>query len=354
MPENVTFDSSLEPEIRYRGIYRQALFTAPVRIRGNFVLPGEGEGFAQNLYRIDWAGAWLAVGITDLKAIGETSPAVWNDLPLPAYKPGTNAGTLLGPGFHIPMPLAGADAGKSQRFSLGLHIRGSEGIAFTPVGERTSIQIQSAWPNPKFKGSLLPVERTISPEGFSATWKISNLTRTYPQMADLGSTSFEDQVFKTSAITSFSTGVDMHESVSLYRMMFRAVNYGILFIVVTFVALFSFEMLTQRRLHTVQYTMIGLSMSLFYLVLLSLAEHITFDLAFLTASVVIIGMNSLYVASAMKSARLGLVMAGLLSGLYALLLSLLRMEDFTLLVGTGLVVAMMGVLMFATRRLSQK
>ena len=352
LPENLTFDSGMEPEIRYRGIYQQALFTAPVQINGNFVLPEGGESFAQNLQRIDWSDAWLAVGVTDLKAIGEAFPAIWNNTTLPAYKPGTNAGKLLGSGFHITTPLTAADAGKSQSFSMGLQIRGSGGIAFTPVGEKTTINIQSAWSAPKFRGNLLPAERHITPEGFSATWQISNLTRTYPQMSDLDSETFSAKYSSDySAITSFSAGVDMFESVSLYRMILRAVNYGVLFITVTFIALFSFEMFTKQRLHTVQYTMVGLSMSLFYLILLSLAEHITFGTAFFAASAVTVGMNSLYVASALKSLRLGLVMTGLLSGLYALLLSLLRMEDFALLVGTGLVVVMMGVLMVTTRRL---
>ena len=352
LPENITFDSGMEPEIRYRGIYQQALFTAPVQIRGNFVLPEGGESFAHNLQRIDWSEAWLAVGVTDLKAIGEASPAVWNAAALPAYKPGTNAGKLLGSGFHITVPLAATDAGKAQSFSMGLHIRGSGGIAFTPVGEKTTINLQSAWPAPKFRGNLLPVERSITSEGFSATWQISNLTRTYPQMGDLDSEAFAGRYSSdNSAITAFSAGVDMFESVSLYRMVLRAVNYGVLFIAVTFIALFSFEMFTKRPLHTVQYAMVGLSMSLFYLILLSLAEHITFGTAFFVASGVTVGMNSLYVASALKSLRFGLAMAGLLSGLYAILLSLLRMEDFALLVGTGLVVVMMGVLMLTTRRL---
>ena len=62
-------------------------------------------------------------------------------------------------------------------------------------------------------------------------------------------------------------------------------------------------------------------------------------------------MNSLYVAAALQSKARGLVMAALLSGLYALLFSLLRMEEFALRVGTGLVVGMMAVLMFVTRKL---
>jgi inner membrane protein len=131
------------------------------------------------------------------------------------------------------------------------------------------------------------------------------------------------------------------------------VDYGILFIAVTFVALFAFEMVSLQRMRILQYAMVGLSMSLFYLVLLSLAEHISFSLAFVAASAVTVAMNGLYLGAVMRSWAKGLLMGGLLSILYAVLFSLLRMEDFALLMGTGLVLVMMGALMFVTRKLPQ-
>lgn len=353
LPGDLQFDSGLQPEIRYRGIHKQAVYTAPVDMEGNFSIPPV-EAFAGNdLHKIHWDKAWMAVGITDLKTIYEATPAIWNGKTLPAYKPGTNAGYLLGSGFHIAVPLSVSDASAIKNFSMKLQIRGSGGISFTPVGERTLINVKGDWTAPKFQGNLLPIKRDISETGFSAEWVISNLTRTYPQLGDLRGYDFRHKNGgeEESAITSFTAGVDLYESVSLYRMVMRAVTYGILFIAVSFVALFAFEMVTRKRMHLLQYAMVGLSMSLFYLVLLSVAEHASFGLAFIAASAVTVGMNSLYVGAALKSAAKGLFMAALLSGLYALLFSLLRMEDFALLVGTGLVLAMMGVLMYVTRGL---
>ncbi len=156
-----------------------------------------------------------------------------------------------------------------------------------------------------------------------------------------------------SAITGFTAGVTLHEPVTLYRMVRRSLDYGILFIAVTFVALFAFEMISRLRMHLAQYAMVGLSMSLFYLVLLSLAEHVSFGLAFVAASAVTIAMNGLYVGAALASRSKGALMGGLLTILYAVLFSLLRMEDFSLLMGTGLLLVMMGALMFATRKLPQ-
>jgi inner membrane protein len=352
LPSELAFEARVDPEIRYRGIYRQALYNAPVSISGAFTLPVRKD-FGPNMHQIFWDKAWLSVGVTDLKTISEETPAAWNGAALPAYKPGADTAGLLGPGFHTAVALSEKDAGMKRAMALRLKIRGSGGIAFTPVGEKTRITINGTWPDPSFQGNLLPKERSIGKDGFSATWDISNLTRTYPQIADL-----ENSAFRTggrghdgSAVTAFTAGVDLHEQVSLYRMVRRSLDYGILFIAVSFVALFSFEMLTGRRMHLVQYAMVGLSMSLFYLVLLSLAEHIDFGRAFAAASAVTVVMNSLYVGAALHSRLKGGIMAGLFASLYGVLFSLLRMEDFALLMGTALVLVMMGVLMFVTRKL---
>ncbi|MDR1489793.1 MAG: cell envelope integrity protein CreD [Desulfovibrio sp.] len=359
LPADLAFNVRLDPEIRYRGIYRRALYNAPVNVNGNFVLPGRND-FSGNVQKIHWDKAWLCIGISDLRAVSEALPGRWENADLPAYSPGTDAGQLLGSGFHVGVALDEKEAGARRSFSLKLKIRGSGGIYFTPVGINTRISMSGSWPTPSFQGNLLPAERSISEQGFTAEWRIPNLARTYPQSADLDSPEYggKEQAdtytrAHRSAITAFTAGVYLFEPVTLYSMVERSVDYGILFISGTFVALFAFELAGRRRLHPVQYAMVGLSMSLFYLVMLSLAEHMSFGPAFAVASAVTVLMNGLYMASAMQSRFRGLFMGGLLTGLYALLYSILQMEDHALLIGTGLVLAMMGVLMFVTRKLPQ-
>lgn len=347
LPASVHFDASLDPEIRYRGIYRQALYNAPVSISGTFTLPPTAD-FGPNLRKVRWEDAWLAVGLTDLKAISEAGRLNWAGTEISDCKPGAMAENIVGEGFHIKLPLNEAAAGAVQNFSLRMRLRGSGGMAFTPVGESTTITLSGTWPHPSFQGSLLPVERSVTDKGFTAKWVISNLTRSYPQTGELNENSGTFDSLRT-----FAAGVDLFEAVSLYRMSLRAANYGILFIAVTFTALFAFEMAVRQRMHLLQYAMVGLSMSVFYLILLSLAEHAGFVAAFATAAAVTVGMNSLYLAATLRSWKRGLLMGALLCGLYGLLFSLLRMEDFALLVGTALVVAMMAALMFVTRKLPQ-
>ena len=352
LPSDLAFNAVLNTEVRYRGIYTQTLYTAPIDVAGSFSLPQE-KYFADNLHKVFWDQSWLAMGITDLKTIVDPKPVTWAGKSMAAYKPGTGVGNLIGPGFQTDIPLSAEDAGKKRPFSLKFSVRGSGGISFTPVGENTTITMAGKWNAPKFQGNLLPVKHKITDTDFTAEWTISNLTRTYPQIADYGSDRFKGRHGERSAITEFTAGVDLHEPVTLYRMVRRSVDYGILFIAVSFVALFAFEFATRQRMHLVQYAMVGLSMSIFYLVLLSLAEHISFGLAFIAASAITISMNSWYVGAVMRSKGKGAFMGALLAGLYAVLFSLLRMEDFSLLMGTGLVLAMMGALMFVTRKLPQ-
>jgi inner membrane protein len=351
LPADVAFEAGLETEIRYRSIHRLTVYTAPVAVQGSFLLP-DASAFEPKLNRIYWDKAWLAVGITDPKGIAETAPLMWEGAPIPEYRPGTGVERILGPGFHALVPLTDKAAKTKQNFSIRLKMRGSSGISFTSVGEHTAISVSSAWPDPSFCGELLPVERHIDSEGFTAQWSISNLTRGYPQIGDLQGEDYP-ALHNESPLLAFTAGVALQETVSLYRMIMRAMHYAILFIAATFTVLFAFEMAIRRRMNLLQYVMVGLSLSLFYLVLLSLAEHVDFRWAFTAAAAITVIMNSLYVAAVLSSKTRGLLMAALLAALYSLLFSLLHMEDFALLGGTALVVAIMGVLMFFTRRLPQ-
>jgi inner membrane protein len=257
LPAQLAFAAELDTEIRYRGIHQMVVYTAPVSIQGSFTLP-DASAFEPKLHKIHWEKAWLAVGATDPRAIVETTPISWENAASNAYRPGTGVERILGAGFHAPVPFSGNSA-KTQPFSLHMKIRGSGGIAFTPVGEHTSISVHSSWPDPSFQGNLLPVERHISPEGFRATWTISNLTRNYSQIGDLEGNDF---INHEGSIKAFKAGVDLRETVSLYRMAMRATQYAILFVAATFTVLFAFDMAMGRRMRLLQYGMVGL---IFYL-----------------------------------------------------------------------------------------
>lgn len=350
LPSVLDFKAELDPQVRYRSIYEHVVYSAPVGISGAFRLP-TAEAFGERVARIDWDKAWLALGISDLRGITAESPLVWDGKSGASYSPGTGVRNLIGPGFQTRVELSAKDAGQEKEFSFSVSLNGSGGMSFTPVGEITRISVSGAWPHPNFGGSLLPTKHTITDKGFSAEWSIPHLSRTYPQTGILGKDDFYPD---SKSIVKFNTGVSLHETVSLYIQIDRAVKYGLLFIGLTFIALFAFELVTKARLHLVQYALVGVSMTVFYLVLLSLAEHTAFIWAFSAAAAITALMNSLYMGSAMKSVFKGALVAALLGALYSLLYTLLQMEDYTLTIGTAIVVAAMGVLMFLTRNLPVK
>lgn len=345
LPADLLFEASLAPQVRHRGIYEYVVYTSSVKVSGIFRLPRTVD-FGENVIRIAWESAWLALGVTDLRAITGVNVLQWNGADCPPYNPGTGLNDLLGPGFQGPVILKAEDAGAERDFSLDLTLNGSGGIYFTPVGETTRIKVTGDWPHPKFGGNLLPVTRNISDRDFSAEWLIPHLSRTYPQSGVVS-----EETYNSRTIPGFTAGVDLFEVVSLYSQTRRAVKYGLLFIGLTFTALLAFELVRRKRLHLMQYALVGLAMTLFYLTLLSLAEHTRFITAFAAASVVSIVMNSSYVAAALRSGRQGLTVAGLLAALYLLLYALLQMEEYALLIGTGLVLVVLGILMWLTRNL---
>lgn len=203
--------------------------------------------------------------------------------------------------------------------------------------------ISSDWPHPSFQGNVLPEEPTINNEGFNASWSVPHLARSYPQIWTLETQNFDVQ--------EFTAGVNLFEADSLYSKITRAIKYGSLFFILTYITFLLFELGIGKRLHIVQYGMIGLALSMFYLTLLSLAEQTGFFTAYLSAAGIIISMISLYAYAALRSIGRTTIIAGLLTGLYFMLYSLLKLEDHALMGGTVLLLIVLAVMMFLTRNI---
>ncbi len=340
LPKNLSVDIELGEKVRHRGIYDALVYSAKIRLRGQIERPNI-DALSENLHRVDWDKAYLVLSLSDTRAINEVSELTWNDRPQ-SLAPGTRLTELFGNGFHA--PLETLDPGiESYGFDLSLSVNGSQGIRLAPFGEDTQVRMTSSWPHPSFQGSALPDAYETSEAGFEATWSIPHLARNYPQLFAYPGQGFD--------LSEFLVGVDLFEPVFLYSKITRAVKYGLLFVGLTFLVFLIFELISSARLHLVQYGLIGIALSLFYLTLLSLAEHTDFSRAYVIASAVNIGMITLYAGAALRSwARAGIILA-LLSTLYTLLFSLLHLEDYALLMGTALLLAVVAVLMYLTRDL---
>lgn len=347
LPHTLDIQVALSEEFRRRGIYQSLVYNADIMLRGTFRPPAVAD-LSELIERIDWQKAYLVFGLSDTRAIHEVATLKWNDTEWP-LSPGTRQTQLLQAGFHALLgdALAGGDAlTESQqvhRFELRFSVHGSESFLFAPLGQTTKVHLKSTWPHPSFIGKVLPGQYEVRSDGFDADWEIPHLARHYPQLWSLDGSTYD--------VTGFTTGVRLFEPVFLYSLVTRAVKYGLLFIALTFMIFLIFEVTVQARLHVVQYGLIGLALTLFYLTLLSLAEHIAFLNAYLSASAIIILMITCYTAAALRSAKRAAIIFVLLVGLYMLLYSLLQLEDYALLMGTGLLLAVVIVLMYVTRHM---
>ena len=342
LPESLNIDTNLKGHERTRSIYKSLVYSADLSLKGHFKRPNI-EALSNYIDKIHWDKAWVVLGVSDTRAINKVSALNWSGQQLD-FEPGTRVTSLIEQGFHAPLAL---DA-TQQRFnySLDLNLNGSSGFYFEPFAKTTDVKITSDWPHPSFQGSVLPSERKITDNGFEANWSIPHLARNYPQLWIIETQKFD--------VHEFSAGVNLFEPVSLYSQITRTIKYGILFITLTYITFVIFELGIQKRLHIVQYGVIGLALTMFYLSLLSLAEHIDFMRAYIAAAALISVMISLYAYSAVRSvSRAGLVFA-LLSGLYFILYSLLKLEDYALLVGTVLLLLILAVVMYFTRNIGGK
>jgi inner membrane protein len=226
-------------------------------------------------------------------------------------------------------------------FDLAMGFNGAEALSLTPVGRETRVSMVSDWPHPEFQGAFLPDAREVREDGFEATWVIPHLARSLPQL------SREDQDAKARQETGF--GVGLYEPNDFYQKAYRAARYGVLFIGLTFLTIFLVEGQTRRPTHPVQYILIGLAQSAFFLLMLALAEQVGFGWAYLIAGAATVGLVTAFAAMALKLGRRTLIVGATLSVLYAVLYLILRTADYALLAGSILLFGAIAGTMFATR-----
>lgn len=348
LPNDLDIAVDINGQTRKRSLYESLVYTADVKINGDFSQPKVRE-LSDHIDKIHWEKAWLALGISDTQAINKVSGLNWNNNLNIDFEPGTRYRKIFSSGFHAPIDLSAEQLRKPLNtipFSLALNINGSQGFFFSPFGKTTDVNIVSDWPHPSFKGNVLPDNHEVRNDGFKAQWSIPHLARNYSQSWTLETQNFD--------VNEFSAGVNLFESVSLYSKITRAIKYGVLIFTLTYITFLIFELGIGRRLHIVQYGVIGLALSMFYLTLLSMAEHAGFYLAYISAASIIVMMISLYAFAAIRNLSRTFIITLLLAGLYAMLYSLLKLEDYALLAGTSLLLVILAVMMYLTRNIGRE
>lgn len=337
-PTKLAVDSRLRIEQRGRSLFSVPLFHGALRLAGEF---GHGARALQDGGRIKPVRAWLVLGVGDNRGVQAMTLKV-NGRAV-AAEPGTRVGWLP-EGLHAPVPLS-ALAGPLA-FDVALDLAGTQSLDWLPVGSETTVTASADWPHPSFQGRHLPQASTITEAGFSARWAVSRLSSRVQQVIAACPPLSTD----CEGLADGGFGVRLVEPVDRYVMTDRAMKYALLFLALVFGAVFLVEALASRPVHVVQYGLTGLALAMFYLLLLSLSEHLGFGPAYALAAGACSALLGYYLAGVLGGVRPGVGFGLGLAALYGLLYALLRSEDYALLVGAALLFAALATVMALTRR----
>ncbi len=346
LPEVLTVDGRIAPERRNRGIFEVAVYRADLHWKGAFLQP-DFSNWRIAPENILWDDARLSIGIPDLRGIRSAVALSWGGRSL-QLEPGTGGGGIWDSGLNVRLPeLKTAEKGRIYAFAFDLGLNGSQKLEFLPLGKQTRVSLISDWPSPSFAGAFLPDSRRVTGTGFEATWNVSWFGRSYPQQWR----SDEMEETKVADIYASAFGVELFLPVDSYQKTERSVKYGVLFLLLTFLTFFLYEVFSPFSLHPIQYLMVGSAICLFYLLLLSLSEHLPFGLAYAvgaTATVLLIGS---YSAAILRGALRAFLMTGVLAALYGYLYVLLQLEDYALLLGSIGLFLILALVMYLTRKI---
>jgi len=340
LPKLINIDASLKHQVLSKGIYQVPVYTSTIKLVALFVRDRLIEMAKDPKIRLSKT-AFLSFGVRDTRGI-TGSPSIRFDKKELTVLPGTQLDFFLS-GFHSEVSIKNMK--EPLAFDVDMQVKGMGRIAFIATARENSVTIQSEWPHPSFDGAFLPISRKISDQGYTASWKTgifsTDIENTIEQC-------FDDHC---DDIYASSFGVNHIQAVDIYLKSLRSIKYGILVLIITFTIFILYEVLNKRiRIHPVSYSLTGMALSIFFLLLIALSEHINFESAYWISSFSCSGLIAYYVSQLSHSKRHGGIMFGLLNGFYLILFFIIRSEDHALLSGSLLLFILLAVVMVVTRK----
>ena len=335
LPEHLEMTLSARTEERRRGIFMAPVYAADVSADFGFAVPDadalKEQGLLETGDRVLWDRAEVRIGVTANAALRGEAVLERGGTPV-VLEP--RADGTQGVFARVGDP---RDFGN---YALRLGLNGAQRLFTTPVARTTRVTIDSDWPHPSFTGAFLPDGSEVRADGFRADWTIPWLARAVPQAArydvtqDLGALAF---------------GVRFFQPNDFYQKAWRAANYGLLFLGLTFLTVFLIESRSRRPAHPVQYVLIGLAQAIFVLLMVAYAEQIGFGAAYLLAAAATVALITLYAFLALRLGRRAGVLGLMLAVLYGVLYLILESTDYALIAGATLSFAALAATMWATR-----
>ncbi len=343
LPETLNLEGGFTNQYKQLGIYKALMYQLGGQVNGRFkfnqpILPRHAGGM------VYVKPAYLSIGVSDPRGFTDKPTLSWDEKDI-GFLQGTQL-KALGKGVHAELGQIDMSQAHEIPFAFKLNLRGMENFDFTPIADSNKVLLRSSWQHPHFNGSYLPEPSTqkINSAGFEAEWRVSSISSNNQSLLinglETGNTTLNLE----------SLNIGFIEPINVYSQSDRATKYGLLFIGLTFAGFFIFELMKQLRIHPAQYTMVGLAMAMFYLLLISLSEHISFGASYLVASLACVGLLGYYLSFVLKSKANGAIFATLLTALYGALYGILQSEDNALLMGSLLVFGLLALTMVITRR----
>lgn len=356
-----TASAQLATEVLRRSIYKVPVYQATTALKASFdIAPALEQAPAGMTF--DWASARVIMLVSDLRGVKSETPlqtpagpkpfAPWSDPSISVADPGMAAaaapdGRPMG-AVQVIAASAGDFARPDARFdvSVDLVLSGVDRFAVSAFAQDTTATINGAWGSPKFEGAFLPETREVGAEAFTSSWRATFLARGLPRAGVSGAE------VSLSSLGAKDFAVTLIQRSEVYTGVERATRYALLFIGTVFLAYFLFEAMGGGRAHPAQYLLVGLAQCVFYLLLLSFAEQIGFDLAFLIAAAPTVILSAAYAAGVFKSRTRGLWALLVFGLVYAAMYVLMTLEDQALLAGSIAAFAAIAAVMWLTRNLN--
>ena len=341
-PENLKSEVDVNSKTLKRGNFESAVYTTKMDFSGHYIQP---QLKTKDIKEEDiiWEKATVIIKTSNLKGIKDEVKIKLNDS---SYTFETNFKTSNGYLDELESGFLNAeDVPKTDNtnFNFSITFNGSQDIKIIPIGKTTSMQMTSNWPDPSFIGNFLPNDETkeINENGFKADWKILHINRAFSQQ-------YLNQIPN---LNEFAFGTKFMVMVDEYQKSERSAKYGFLVIGLTFLFFFLIQTLSKIDIHPFQYLMIGLALTMFYTLLVSISEHSNFLKAYLIAGISVVLLITLYSKSILKTIKFPVFIGLSLTALYTFIYIIIQLENYALIVGSIGLFVILAIVMFVSRKI---
>jgi inner membrane protein len=363
LPEELNIVGTIKPETLHRGIFDAVVYESPLEVNSAFTKPDfKGLSIADDM--VNWKDAYMIFGITDLRGISENPTFTLGNNVLGA-EPSNNIGITITRGrsegeseYYNPVEQRMSQSSngiivklnwetppvfaEKEQVKIKLNLKGSRRLDFVPAGKTTTVKLSGPWADPSFDGEFLPATRVITADGFTASWKVLHFNRPFSQQWT------EDN----QQLSGADFGIKLLIPVDQYQKSIRTSKYGVLVILLTFIALFLVEITQKIRIHPFQYILIGAALTIYYTLLLSFSEHVGYNIAYMISSLATVVLISSYSISFFRSSKLTLLFFLLLIIFYGFIFVIILQQDFSLLLGSLGLFLIVGLLMYFSRKVN--